>query len=63
MFYYLMVDESGATELSRPVVKNRTFDSFIERIYLSDGKDLDRIAHSLDDDEVADNFDPLVARK
>jgi hypothetical protein len=63
MFYYLMVDETGAAELSRPVVKSGTFTSCIERIYLSDGDDLDRIARPLDDSDVANDFDPLVARK
>jgi hypothetical protein len=61
--YYLMVAESGAAELSLPVVKHSTFVSCIERIYLSDGDDLDRIARSFDDGDIADNFDPIVARK
>lgn len=61
--YYLMVDESGAAELSQPVVKNNTFVSCIERIYLSNGDDLDRVAKSFDDGDIADGFDPLVARK
>jgi hypothetical protein len=61
--YYLMVAESGAAELSLPVVKENTFISCVERIYLSNGDDLDRIARSFDDGDVADGFDPLVARK
>lgn len=61
--YYLMVDESGAAELSHPVVSDNTFISCVERIYLSNGDDLDRIARTLDDGDIADSFDPIVARK
>jgi hypothetical protein len=61
--YYLMVAESGAAELSLPIVKDNTFVSCVERIYLSDGDDLDRIARSFDDGDIADSFDPIVARK
>jgi len=32
--FYLMVDEGGAAELTRPVVKNNTFTAYIERNYL-----------------------------
>jgi len=63
MLYYLMVAESGAAELSHPIVKESTFVSCIERIYLSNGDDLERIARSFDDGDVADNFDPIVIRK
>lgn len=61
--YYLMVAENGAAELSLPVVKENTFVSCVERIYLSNGDDLDRFARLFDDGDVADNFDPLVIRK
>lgn len=61
--YYLMVDENGAAELTRPVIKNGTFISYIERIYLSDGSDLDREPIALDDRDAVDNFDPQVVRK
>lgn len=61
--FYLMVDQDGAAELSRPVVENGTFEFCIERIYLTDGADLDRIVLPLDDDDVAEGFDPHVARK
>jgi hypothetical protein len=61
--YYLMVAEDGAAELSLPVVKHSTFTSCIERIYLSNGDDLDRVARSFDDNDIADNFDPIIARK
>jgi hypothetical protein len=60
--YYIMVDETGACELSRPVVSNETFSAFIERIYLSPGDD-DPGGLPLEDDDVIDDFDPQVARK
>ncbi len=59
--YYLMVDQNGAAELTRPVVSNGTFETPIERIYLSDGGDGG--AALLADDDIADGFDPQVARK
>ncbi len=61
--YYLMVDENGAAELTRPVVKNGTFATYVERLYLSDGADLDRKPPTLDEGDVADEFDPQVVRK
>jgi hypothetical protein len=62
--FYLMVDECGAAELTRPVVKYNTFSAYIERNYLSNGDDLDHETLSLDDDgDVADGFDPEVVRK
>jgi hypothetical protein len=62
-FYYLMVDEQGAVELSRPVVKNQTFSAFIDRIYLSSGDDFDGMARSFDEDDAPMDFDPQVLRK
>jgi hypothetical protein len=63
--YYLMVAENGAAELTRPVVKNGTFTAYVERIYLSDGSDLDlaRKSGDLDDGDAATDFDPQVVRK
>ena len=61
--FYLMVDEQGAAELTRPVVKNNTFTAYVERIYLSNGDDLDRDMLGLDDSDTADGFDPEVVRK
>jgi hypothetical protein len=58
-----MVDERGAAELTRPVVKHNTFTAYIERNYLSDGSDLDRNPLALPDGDVADGFDPEVVRK
>jgi hypothetical protein len=59
--YYLMVDQDGAAELTRPVVNNGTFATAIERIYLSDGRDDG--AAVLGDGDIADDFDPQIARK
>jgi hypothetical protein len=61
--FYLMVADNGAVELTQPIVKDGTFTRYVERIFLSDGSDLDRSPLALDDDDVADNFDPQVARK
>jgi hypothetical protein len=61
--YYLMVAQNGAAELSRATVENGRFAKFIERLYLSDGSDLDTEPKLLDNDERVDEFDPQVARK
>ena len=61
--FYLMVDEEGAAELTRPVVTGGTFSAYIERIYLSDGIDPEGKGLSLDDDDAIVDFDPQVARK
>jgi hypothetical protein len=67
--FYLMVDERGAAELTRPVIRNSTFSSYIERNYLSNGDDLDREPFTQrdgsddGDGDVADGFDPEVIRK
>jgi hypothetical protein len=64
MLYYLMMDERGAAELTRPVVSRRTFTAWPERIYLSDGSDLQLEPRlGLDGEDVADEFDPQVIRK
>lgn len=61
--YYLMVDENGAAELTRPVVKAGTFVA-IERLYLSDGGDdgLKLLGEDSDGGSAA-HFDPQVIRK
>lgn len=61
--YYLMVDEDGAVELTRPVIKGRTFSAYVERIYLSDGGDKGLEELFLDNSDRANDFDPLVVRK
>nr|WP_210291390.1 hypothetical protein [Bradyrhizobium elkanii] len=62
-FYYLMVDQNGAAELTRPVVKGGTFIAALERIYLSRGAGEDGV--NIDDDttDVAVEFEPQIARK
>ncbi|UQE01146.1 hypothetical protein [Bradyrhizobium japonicum] len=62
-FYYLMVDQDGAAELTRPVVKGGTFIAAIERIYLSRGAGDDGITISDDTTDVAVEFEPQIARK
>jgi hypothetical protein len=60
--YYLMVDETGAAELTRAVVRAGKFSDPIERIYLSKGGE-EGVSVLGDDDDVANDFDPQVARK
>jgi hypothetical protein len=61
--YYLMVDEKGAAELTRPVVQNGTFTSYVERICLSEETDMFEDPTPLENDDVIDDFDPPVIRK
>jgi hypothetical protein len=65
--YYLMVAPNAAVELSCATVENNTFAHFFERIYLSDGSDLDgefKLTIGGDDDGAAVvEFDPKVDRK
>ena len=61
--YYLMVDENGATELTRPVLKGGKFTAAIERIYLSYGDDGGGALLRDNDTSPVDGFDPQVARK
>ena len=44
----LMIDKKGAIELSFPIIENKNYIDFWERIYLSDGSDFD-ISDRLDD--------------
>jgi hypothetical protein len=62
VLYYLMVDQNGAAELTRPVVSGGTFIAAIERIYLSKGDDDDPAMLGEDTGPVSD-FDPQVVRK
>lgn len=61
--FYLMVDERGAAELTRPIVKNGTFTAYPERNYLSKGDDLGGDAVLADDEGPLDDFDPQVVKK
>lgn len=62
-FYYLMVAQDGAAELTRPVIKNGTFIGAIERIFLGGPDDEDLILPVDGTDDIANNFDPLIIRK
>jgi hypothetical protein len=62
--YYLMVDEKGSAELSRPVIKRGTFSAYLERIFICHGDDdrgLERL--DFDNDDAVSDFDPQVIRK
>ncbi|MCE8021086.1 hypothetical protein HOP51_13350 [Halomonas sp. MCCC 1A11036] len=61
--YFLMIDPKGAAELSRPTVTRSNYSDYLERIYLSDGSDFDGVSLLIDDDDIVDDFDPVVARK
>ncbi len=62
--FYLMVDDEGRTELSRPIVRGGKFTAFPERIYLfRDGDGGDGAMLPLDDSDTIIDFDPHVARK
>ena len=61
--YYIMVDERGAAELSRPVVSNSGFSAMVERIFISDGKDESVPDLLLETDDAVTEFDLKVARK
>lgn len=61
--YYLMVDESGAAELSRPVVRSGTFVAYVERIFLSANDPMEMISRELPHSSAIDEFDPQVVRK
>jgi hypothetical protein len=61
--FYLMVAANGAVELSRATIEYGQFKHFSERLYLSDGSDLDTVPSVVDDDVHADEFDPKVERK
>jgi hypothetical protein len=63
MLYYLMTDQSGAAELTRPIISGGTFIAAVERIYLSSGDNDDPAILAEDDRGPADNFDPQVVRK
>ena len=61
--FYLMMDENGAVELTRPVVKGGTFVAAVERLYLSRADDDEQDISSKDGGNSATEFDPQIARK
>lgn len=63
LFFYLMVDDKGAVELSRPVVESGRFVAMVERLYLSDGSDDGSAVRVLDAPDAGPEFDPQIVRK
>lgn len=63
MVYFLMVDEKGAVELTCAAIARGLFVDPVERIFLSDGSDLDREPNIASDDKAVTDFDPQVIRK
>jgi len=61
--FYLMVDQKGAAELTRPVIASRTFTGAIERIFLGRGDDEEVFKPDDLTDGIADDFDPQIVRK
>jgi hypothetical protein len=63
LLYYFMLDIEGRAELTLPKIQAGKFVGFVERIYLSEGDDesIDRLP--VGDSDIADGFDPVVARK
>lgn len=61
--YYLMVDEFGATELTRPIIEKNTFLAPVERIYLSKGDDEDKLSRPYEPQSPMEEFEPIIIRK
>lgn len=62
-FYYLMVDETGRAELTRPKISGKTFEGAVERIFLLSEGDEGETFLNLDDDGTAEDFEPKIVRK
>lgn len=61
--FYLMVDQQGRAELTRPVIARRTFVAAVERIFLiEDGED-EAAVLPIETDGIADGFEPQIVRK
>lgn len=61
--YFLMVDETGAAELTKASVDDGVFKHFQERIFLREGSDDFDVDAMLADDDVVVEFDPQVIRR
>ncbi|CAN0653075.1 conserved protein of unknown function [Nitratireductor aquimarinus] len=61
--FYLMVDQHGRAELTRPVVARRTFVAAVERIFLIDNVEEFDTVLPLDSNDIADDFEPQIVRK
>lgn len=62
--YFVMVDDKGAVEISRPVIENGKYTGFIDRIFVSDGSDYGRgLDIGGDAPPPIDDFDVSVVRR
>jgi hypothetical protein len=62
--HFIMVDERGAVEVSRPVLEGGKFTGFIQRLFVSDGSDLEQLKISgAGIDEPIDDFDVAISNR
>ena len=62
--HFIMVDERGAVEVSRPVLEGGKFSKFIQRLFVSDGSELEQIKITGSDiSEPIDHFDIAISRR
>lgn len=61
--YYLMVDQSGAMELSLPVLQNGQFLRCIDRVFLIEGGNLDGSDFDIDSPTDDSDLDVVISRK
>lgn len=64
-FYYLMVDETGAAELSRPIVKNGLYVGFVERIFLGKSEEEPDLTYDIGAiiEEPLDGFEVAISSR
>ncbi|QDH17400.1 hypothetical protein [Swingsia samuiensis] len=60
--YYLLLDDKGNMELSRPIVSNKTFSSYKERNFLGNCNSSTETKMNLEGDILYD-FDPQIIKK
>ncbi|MDW9792139.1 hypothetical protein GOB42_15240 [Sinorhizobium meliloti] len=63
--YFVMVDDRGAVELSRPVIENGKYAGFVDRVFISDGSDIRGSEFGLGGDAPPpiDDFDVSIVRR
>lgn len=61
--YFVMVDQKGGVEVSRPIVAEKKFIDFVERIFVSDGSDFGKIELDETPPPPADDFDVTISRR
>lgn len=63
--HFIMVAEDGAVELSRPVVEDKKFTGFVNRVFVSDGSDIEDqlVRPSGPLDNPIDDFDVPIRRR